>query len=190
MSQVKKRGKASKIDLLPEKLKTELDALLRNKSHTQADILAAINELIQQAGLATQKISKSGLSRYSVEMETVGQEIRAMRESTEMWVAQFGAKPTGETTQLLLEMLKTQHFKLLMEANSDPDKLLDAKTINSLALALNRLENAAMLNMKREKEVRKAFAEELAEEVDSTAKQAGLTKEGANLIKQQILGLA
>jgi hypothetical protein len=77
-----------------------------------------------------------------------------------------------------------------MEANSDPDKLLDAKTINSLALALNRLENAAMLNMKREKEVRKAFAEELAEEVDSTAKQAGLTKEGANLIKQQILGLA
>jgi hypothetical protein len=190
MSQVKKRGKASKIDLLPEKLKTELDALLRDKSHTQGDILAAINELIEQAGLAEQKISKSGLSRYSVEMETVGKEIRAMRESTEMWVAQFGAKPTGETTQLLLEMLKTQHFKLLMEANSDPDKLLDAKTINSLALALNRLENAAMLNMKREKEVRKAFAEELAEEVDSTAKQAGLTKEGANLIKQQILGLA
>jgi|TARA_B110000211_G_scaffold54451_2_gene60394 hypothetical protein len=190
MSNVKKRGKASKIDLLPPKLKTELDTLLRDKSHTQADILNAINELIEQAGLAEQKISKSGLSRYSVEMETVGQEIRAMRESTEMWVAQFGSKPTGETTQLLLEMLKTQHFKLLMNANADPENLLDAKTINTLALTLKRLEDAAMSNMKREKEVRKAFAEELANEVDVTAKQAGLTTEGANLIKQQILGLA
>jgi hypothetical protein len=95
-------------------------------------------------------------------METVGQEIRAMRESTEMWIAQFGDMPTGETTQLLLEMLKTQHFRLLMEANSDPEKLLDAKTINSLALALNRLENAAMLNMKKEKQIRQAYAEEAA----------------------------
>jgi hypothetical protein len=189
MSNVKKRGKASKIDLLPEPLKKELDALLRDKSHTQADILAAINELIEQAGLAEQKISKSGLSRYSVEMETVGHEIRAMRESTEMWVAQFGSKPTGETTQLLLEMLKTQHFKLLMEANSDPDKLLDAKTINSLALALNRLENAASLNMKREKEIKKAFAEEITDAIDKSAIQAGLTSDGASLIKKEILGL-
>ncbi|WP_085299264.1 DUF3486 family protein [Cognaticolwellia mytili] len=162
MSNIKKRGKASKIDLLPPKLKVELDALLRDKSHTQADILNAINERIEQAGLTKQKISKSGLSRYSTEMETVGQEIRAMRESTEMWIAQFGSKPTGETTQLLLEMLKTQHFKLLMNANADPDNLLDAKTINTLALTLKRLEDAAMSNMKKEKQIRQAYAEEAA----------------------------
>jgi len=189
MSNVKKRGKASKIDLLPPKLKTELDALLRNKSHTQADILSAINELIEQAGLAEQKISKSGLSRYSVEMETVGQEIRAMRESTEMWVAQFGSKPTGETTQLLLEMLKTQHFKLLMNANSDPDNLLDAKTINTLALTLKRLEDAASVNMKREKEVRAAFAEEAVVELDKQAKQLGVTAEGDKRFRDVLMGL-
>jgi len=186
----KKRGKASKIDLLPESLKKELDTLLRDKNYTQADILTAINELIANAGLNDHKISKSGLSRYSVEMETVGQEIRAMRESTQMWIAQFGEKPTGETTQLLLEMLKTQHFKLLMQANADPDALLDANTINTLALSLNRLENTAMTNLKREKQIRQAFAEEAATLVEEAVTQAGLTSAGADAIKREILGLA
>ncbi|GLX86361.1 hypothetical protein tloyanaT_26140 [Thalassotalea loyana] len=191
MTDKKKRGKASKIDLLPEPLKKELDSLLRNKQYSQAQILEAINQRISDAGLPdNDKISKSGLSRYSVEMETVGQEIRAMRESTEMWIAQFGDKPTGETSKLLLEMLRTQHFKLLMQANADPDIVLDPKTINTLALALNRLESASMLSLKHEKEIRKGFAEEAATEAEEAAIAAGLTSEAAQTIKAQILGIA
>ncbi|REL32527.1 DUF3486 family protein [Thalassotalea euphylliae] len=189
-NQPKKRGKASKIDLLPEALKKELDALLRDKSYSQADILAAINERISEQGLGDEKkISRSGLSRYSMEMEAVGAEVRAMREATEAWVAQFGEKPTGETAQLLLEMLRTQHFKLLMQANADPDMVLDAKTINALALALQRLESAAMLTMKREKEIKKAFAEEAAEEIEKTALMQGATAEGAKLFRETLLGM-
>jgi hypothetical protein len=44
--------------------------------------------------------------------------------------------------------------------------------------------------MEKAKEIKKAFAEEAAGAIDKTAKQAGLTREGATLIKQQILGLA
>jgi hypothetical protein len=191
MTKRKTRGKRSKVDLLPSAIKTKLDLLLRDNKMTQIEILAIVNALIDEAGLTDdKKLSPAGVNRYASKMETVGQEIRNMRESTEMWVAQFGSKPTGETTQLLLEMLKTQHFNLLREATIDPDKCLDAKTINSLALALNRLENAAMLNLKREKEIRKAFADEAAAKISETAKNIGVSAEGAEAFKNVLLELA
>ncbi len=191
MTDRKTRGKRSKVDLLPTAIKAELDLLLRDNKMTQIEILTIVNELIDEAGLSEdKKLSPAGVNRYASKMETIGADIKAAREMSEIWVAKLGTKPTGDVSQLLMEMLRTQSFRLLVKANEKPDEVLDPKTIGELALGIQRIEKAAMLNMQKEKEVRKAFAEELAEEVDSTAKQAGLTSEGANLIKQQILGLA
>lgn len=191
MTERKKRGKPSKIDLLPAVLKAELDALLRDGKNNQKDIVAAINQRIEAQGLDDElKLSASGVNRYSTKMETIGNDIRQAREITEMWVAKLGTKPTGEVSQLLMEMLRTQLFKLLVKANDNPDDVLDPKTINDLALGIQRLEQASMINMKREKEIRKAFAEEAAAQVEGIAAQVGLTSEGADLIKQQILGIA
>ena len=191
MTERKKRGKSSKIDLLPPQLKAELDALLRDGKNNQKDIVAAINQRIEAQGLGDElKLSASGVNRYSTKMETIGNDIRQAREITEMWVAKLGTKPTGEVSQLLMEMLRTQLFKLLVKANDNPDDVLDPKTINDLALGIQRLEQASMINMKREKEIRKAFAEEAAAQVEDIAAQVGLTSEGADLIKQQILGIA
>ncbi len=191
MTDRRKRGKPSKIDLLPEQIKSALDALLRDKNLTQTAILEKVNKLIADAGLSEdEQLSKSGLNRYSTQMETIGADIRQAREMAEIWVGKLGAKPTGEVTQLLLEMLKTQQFRLLINANSDPDEIMDPKAMSNLALSLQRVEQASMLNMKKEKEIRKAYAEEMAEEIDKTAVQAGLTSEGASIIKKQILGLA
>ncbi|WP_336845219.1 phage protein Gp27 family protein, partial [Providencia rettgeri] len=73
MTDKKTRGRPSKIDLLPEAIRDQLHALLRDKRHTQEDIRAAVNELIDEAGLPDElKISRTGLNRYASRMETLG----------------------------------------------------------------------------------------------------------------------
>ncbi|GGA95851.1 DUF3486 family protein [Agarivorans gilvus] len=189
MAERKTRGKPSKVDSLPDHIKDYLHELLRSGS-TQAEILTLVNTAIDQAGLPDDdKLSRSGLNRYASRMETIGGEIREMREMTEVWVAKLGSKPTGEATQLLLEILKSAHFKLLMKTAEDPDEVLDPKTLSNLALSIGRLEKAAMLSTQREKELRKAFAEEAASAAENAATEAGLTKAGVAQIKQQILGI-
>ena len=191
MKDRKKRGKPSKIDLLPNAIKSKLDELLRNNKMQQKDILQAVNALISDAGLGDKlKLSASGVNRYSTQMETIGHDIRQAREMAEIWVAKLGTDPSGDVSKLLMEMLRTQSFRLLVKANDNPDDVLDPKTIGELALGIQRIEKASILNMEREKEIKKAFADAAADTIDKTAKQAGLTSEGATLIKQQILGLA
>jgi hypothetical protein len=190
MAERKKRGKVSKIDLLPGDIKGKLDELLRNGKMKQKDILREVNLLIEAAGLSENvKLSQSGVNRYSTQMETIGADIRQAREMSEIWVAKLGSKPTGEVSQLLMEMLRSQFFKLMIKANDNPDDVLDPKTIGNLALSIQRLEKAAMINLEKEKQIRKNYAEELAEQLDENAAQIGLTSEGAAKIKAQILGI-
>jgi len=166
MTTRKKRGKPSKIDLLPDTIKTELNALLRDGKLTQKAIVAKVNQLIAESGLDDSiKVSASGVNRYSTQMETIGHDIRQAREMAELWVAKLGNKPTGEVSQLLMEMLRTQSFKLLVKANDDPNEVLDPKTIGELALSIQRLERAALLSIEKEKQIRQAFAEEAANAV-------------------------
>lgn len=190
MSDRKKRGKRSKVDLLPQPIKSKLDELLRDNKHSQKDILELVNLLIDDAGLSEeQKLSAAGVNRYATQMETIGHDIRQARDMAEIWVAKLGTKPTGDVSQLLMEMLRTQSFRLLVKANETPDDVLDPKTIGELALGIQRIEKASILNMEREKEIKKAFASAAAEQIDEAAIQVGLTTEGAELIKNKILGI-
>ena len=183
------RGKRSKIDLLPDDVKALLDKMLRDAKHSQVEILESVNAFIEDNGYADAiKPSKSGINRYSSKMEQVGKNLREMREISQVWVAQLGDKPTGEVTKLVLEMGRAQLFKAMM--NSDGDKEVDVNMIKDVMLACQRLEQTAMLSHKREKEIRKAFAEEAANAVDKAVKSAGLTKDAADQIKAEILGIA
>ncbi|MDO6488243.1 DUF3486 family protein [Colwellia sp. 6_MG-2023] len=190
MKDRKKRGKPSKIDLLPSAIKSKLDELLRNNKLQQKDILHAVNTLIDEAGLSEElKLSASGVNRYSTQMETIGHDIRQARQMAEIWVAKLGTEPTGDVSKLLMEMLRTQSFRLLVKANENPDDVLDPKTIGELALGIQRIEKASILNLEREKEIKKAFADAAADQIDEAAIQLGLTTDGAELIKQKILGI-
>jgi len=187
MAERKTRGKRSKIDLLPTAIKAELDLLLRDNKMTQKDILNIVNALIDEAGLSDDiKLSPAGVNRYASKMETIGADIKAAREMSEMWVAKLGTKPTGDVTMLLMEMLRSQYFKLMVKANDNPDEVLDPKTIGNLALSIQRLERAALLSIEKEKQIKKAFAEEVESNVTDTAKKAGLSSQNISLLRQAI----
>ncbi|POT25332.1 hypothetical protein C3433_18085 [Citrobacter freundii] len=185
------RGRLSKIDLLPNTIREQLHQMLREKRHTQEEIRAAINELIDNHDLPDEmQLSRTGLNRYAVRMEQVGAKIRASREMAEIWAAKLGTAPTSDVGKLLMEFVKTLAFETSMSLAEQEGTTVEPKALGQLALVAQRLEAAAMTSHKREKEIRKAFAEELAKKTDELAKRAGLTGDSAALIKREILGLA
>ncbi|HEI8930989.1 TPA: DUF3486 family protein [Citrobacter freundii] len=185
------RGRLSKIDLLPDTIREQLHQMLREKRHTQEEIRAAINELIDNHDLPDEmQLSRTGLNRYAVRMEQVGAKIRASREMAEIWAAKLGTAPTSDVGKLLMEFVKTLAFETSMSLAEKEGTTVEPKALGQLALVAQRLEAAAMTSHKREKEIRKAFAEELAKKTDELAKRAGLTGDSAALIKREILGLA
>ena len=189
------RGRPSKVDLLPENIRTQLHEMLRQKSITQQEILDSINDLIGEEGLPDAlKLSRSGLNRYATQVEQVGASLRQMREATAALTAQLGDKPTGEVTKLILEMGRGQLFKLFMAQTkaqaADPDAQVDVGMLKEAMLAAQRLESTAMQSHKREKEIRQAFAEEVAAKTEQIVTQAGLTQDTAAQIRREILGIA
>lgn len=194
MSEKVRRTKPSKVDLLPEKIQKRLAEMLRDKKFSQSEILTTVNQLVLDAGLTEEAtISRSGLSRHAQKAEAIGKRLRELRESTKALTAELGDKPTGDTTKLILEMGRSMLFKAMQQKMLNPDDdddEVDIGMIKNTMLAAQRLESTAMNAHKREKEIRKAFAEEAAQAAEEVAVQAGLTAEGATLIKKQILGIA
>ncbi len=187
----KTRGRASKVDLLPEPIRNQLHAMLRDPAIPQSDILDAVNDLIDEAGLDEgMRLSRSGLNRYATQVEQVGAHLRELREMTGALTAQLGDKPMGETTKLILELGRSQLFKAMMNQVQNPDEAVDVDMLKNAMLAAQRLESTAMQSHKREKEIRQAFAEEVAAKTEQIVTQAGLTKDTAAQIRREILGIA
>ena len=186
------RGRASKVDLLPENVRKTLHEMLRDKAVPQAQILDEINALIDDAGLPEDmRLSRSGLNRYASSVEQVGHSMRQLREATSQLTADLGDKPMGDTTKLILEMARGQFFKLFMAQTNDPNTPVDVDMIKNAMLAAQRLESTAMSSHKREKEIRLAFAEEAANAVSEELRgQDGMSEELEQRIKNVLLGKA
>lgn len=185
------RGRSSKVDKLPEDIRTRLHTMLRDKQITQTEILDEINALIDDANLPEElKLSRSGLNRYATKIESVGAHLRDLREMTSALTAELGDKPMGETTKLILEMGRSQLFRAMMQSVENPEESVDIDMLKNAMLAAQRLESTAMQSHKREKEIRQAFAEKAATEAEKVIKQAGLSEETAVQIRRKILGLA
>ena len=183
------RGRRSKVDLLPDDIRKRLDAGLRDGSITQAELLEEVNALIKAAGLPeAQQLSRAGINRYATKMEAVGKSLREMREITQVWTAELGDKPTGEVTKLILEMARSQLFKALLNEDGEA---ADVGMIKDAMLAVQRLESAAMASHKREKEIRKLFAEEAANAVtDELRGEDGMSEQLEDRIRGILLGKA
>ncbi|HHR4052787.1 TPA: DUF3486 family protein [Salmonella enterica] len=162
------RGRVKKADLLPDSIRKPLLEMLREKRFTQVQIREEVNRLIEEAGLPDEmKLSRGAVWRLASENEEVARDLRDLREQTKAMVAELGDKPTGDTTTLILEMTRSLLFRKLRAARRDleDDGEIDIGLLKNIMLAVQRLESAAERSMKREKEIRAAFAEEMAKAV-------------------------
>lgn len=190
MTEKKTRGRRSKVQLLPDEIKQALHEMLRDGQLEQQEILLIVNQQIKAAGLEEDAVlSRSGLNRYATRMEIVGARIRQSREAAEAWTAQLGDKPITETSQLLQEIVRTLAFDATLDIATSKETI-DPKVLSQLALVSQRVEQAASASHKREKEIRKEFAAQAADAAETVAKSQGLTREGVEKIKAEILGIA
>ncbi|HDT2167838.1 TPA: DUF3486 family protein [Escherichia coli] len=184
------RGRLSKVDLLPDSIREQLHQMLRERRHTQEEIREAINALIDEHNLPEEmQLSRTGLNRYAIRMEKVGAKIRASREMAEVWAAKLGSAPTSDVGKLLMEFVKTLAFETSMSMAED-DKPVAPKALGQLALVAQRLEAAAMTSHKREKAIRDAFAQEMAEKTEELVRTGGLSGGAADTIKRELLGIS
>ncbi|EJV8546944.1 DUF3486 family protein [Salmonella enterica] len=188
------RGRVKKADLLPDSIRKPLLEMLREKRFTQVQVREEINRLIEEAGLPDEmKLSRGAVWRLASENEEVARDLRDLREQTKAMVAELGDKPTGDTTTLILEMTRSLLFRKLRAARRDleDDGEIDIGLLKNIMLAVQRLESAAERSMKREKEIRAAFAEEMASAItDELRGTDGMSEELEVRIRDVLLGKA
>lgn len=188
------RGRVKKADLLPDSIRKPLLEMLREKRFTQVQVREEINRLIEEAGLPDEmKLSRGAVWRLASENEEVARDLRDLREQTKAMVAELGDKPTGDTTALILEMTRSLLFRKLRAARRDleDDGEIDIGLLKNIMLAVQRLESAAERSMKREKEIRAAFAEEMASAVtDELRGTDGMSEQLEARIRDVLLGKA
>ncbi|ECD9475915.1 DUF3486 family protein [Salmonella enterica subsp. houtenae] len=188
------RGRVKKADLLPDSIRKPLLEMLREKRFTQVQIREEINRLIEEAGLPEElKLSRGAVWRLASENEEVARDLRDLREQTKAMVAELGDKPTGDTTTLILEMTRSLLFRKLRAARRDleDDGEIDIGLLKNIMLAVQRLESAAERSIKREKEIRAAFAEEMANAVTEELRGTdGMSEQLEARIKGVLLGKA
>ncbi|EDR2522073.1 DUF3486 family protein [Salmonella enterica subsp. enterica serovar Java] len=188
------RGRVKKADLLPDSIRKPLLEMLREKRLTQVQVREEINRLIEEAGLPEDmKLSRGAVWRLASENEEVARDLRDLREQTKAMVAELGDKPTGDTTALILEMTRSLLFRKLRAARRDleDDSEIDIGLLKNTMLAIQRLESAAERSMKREKEIRAAYAEEAANAVTEELRGTdGMSEELEASIRRILLGKA
>lgn len=182
----------STIDRLPADIRTKLQALLQDPRITQLEVTTRINELLEAEG-HPERVSKSGVNRYAVEMAEVGEELRQSREIADMWIAKLGATPQGNVGMLAIEIIRTMSFELAMiirrgglDAESAPDTI---KMVKELALTCMRLEKSASDNVKREQEIRRQALDDATSAMEKSAKDKGITTESIEAIRDALRNL-
>lgn len=172
-------ARRSKVTGLPTEVKAWLDANLIEGNFSGYDALAS-----ELAGRGYQ-ISKSALHRYGSQFE---QRLASLKMASEQARAIVTAAPDeeGAVSEALMRLVQEKLFQVMMDFQVDPDKPLN---IASAAKAVAELSRATVNQKKWLEEVR-AKASAAADQVDQVVKQAGLSAEAADMIRQQILGIA
>lgn len=183
----------STIDMLPADIKATLQQLLQDPRMTQLEVTAQINALLAAEG-HDDRVTKSSVNRYAVKMSEVGEKLRQSRDVAEMYISKVGAAPQGQMGLLINEILRTLAFDLSLKIQdadlADPETLSSTiDQVKALALATQRLEQSATINVKRAAEIRKQAINDVAEVVEKAAVQQGMNSEQAAFWRQQVLGV-
>ena len=163
----------SSIDGLPEKAREALHAWLRDPGITQKEAAERTNALLEELGLP-QRVTHQSVNRYDLRMRKVGEKLRQSRQVSDQWIAKLGSAPGGKLGHLVTEMLRTLAFDLTLQLQ---DLKLDAETLpgvvgaaGRISLMAQRLERSSEISERRERQLKREAAEEMAAQVTKEAK--------------------
>jgi len=175
-------GRQSTVSALPKALVQACNGLIRD-GHTIGDILAALHALGAD-------VSRSAVGRYVKSARESMERYRQAQEAAKVWVDKFGAEPDGDVGRLLPEMLRAVAYRTLDSLN-ESDKPAKTSDVMLLSKALRDMAGTAKTGIEVEKQLRAIRAElkAAANDVEAQARQAGLSADTVQQIKQRILGV-
>ncbi|HEU4601566.1 MAG TPA: DUF3486 family protein [Steroidobacteraceae bacterium] len=168
----------SKIEQLPDAVRTELDSRLIQSGFSGYRDLA---EWLTSQGF---EIKKSALQTYGARFED---RISALKLATDQARAIVAESPDdeGAMSEALMRLVQEKLFSVLLEIEIDPAKI----NLNSLARSIAELGRASVTQKKYAQEVRER-AQAAAETAEKIAKRGGLSSASVNEIRSAILGIA
>ena len=158
-------SRPSSILRLPAEAREALDAWLRDPAITRTEATKRTNALLAELGISM-RVSRPAVNRYNLRLRAVGEKLRQSRQVAEAWVARLGSAPEGRLGPLIIEMLRTLAFDLALRLQ---DSELDAETLpgvvaaaSKVTLMAERLERTSEISARRERQLKREAAEELA----------------------------
>lgn len=168
----------SQISQLPEELRKRLEQMLIANNFSDYDGLA---QWLLEQGF---EIHRSSVYRFGAQFE---ERVRALKASTEQARAIVSASPDddGAMNEALMRLTQQMSFDLLMELQIDPKSIDFPKLVRAIS-DMNR-SSVALKKYRDEVRERVALA---AKAVGDVAKRRGMSKEAADEIRREILGIA
>lgn len=167
----------SKIDLLPEEVRAELDARLIRSGFSGYRDLA---DWLTGQGF---EIKKSALQSYGAQFED---RIGALKLATEQARAIVAESPDdeGAMSEALMRLVQEKLFGVLLEMEVDPKKI----NLAGMARSIAELGRASVTQKKYAQEVRER-ARAAADAASRIAKRGGLSADAVTEIRSAILGI-
>lgn len=167
----------SKVGLLPDDVRQELEQRLISRGFGDYEALSA---WLAEQGF---EISKSALHRFG---QTFEERCGALRVATQQAKAIVESTPDdeGAMSEALMRLMQERLFTVLLEMEVDPSKV----NIGAVAKALAPIARASIALKKYASEVRER-ARAAAAQVDELVRTGGLDADGAQKIREAILGI-
>lgn len=169
----------STIEKLPQEVREALDEWLRDRTITQAEATRRTNAMLEELGLP-QRITRGALNRYAARMTLVGEKMRQSREIAEAWIAKLGSAPGGKLAHLVTEMLRSLAFDIALQLeNADLNSESLPGVINAatkVSLLAQRLERTSEMSARRERQLKREAAEDLAAKVSKKQDAGGAVR--------------
>ena len=188
------RGRLSSFDLLPteaEGIVAWAAAELSDREKTQTDIYAEFVGKCEalmaehRGELEFDIPAFSSFNRYSIRQARLSKRLTETREIVAVLAQKHDAKASDDLTIIAGEMIKSVVLHML----GDGADGVAPKELKALADAFRAAQAAQNMSSDRRAKEDAKLAERVTEAVDTVAKAAGMTKETAEKIKSEILGV-
>jgi len=188
------RGRLSSFDLLPteaEGIVAWAAAELADREKTQTDIYAEFVGKCEalmaehRGELEFDIPAFSSFNRYSIRQARLSKRLTETREIVAVLAQKHDAKASDDLTIIAGEMIKSVVLHML----GDGADGVAPKELKALADAFRAAQAAQNMSSDRRAKEDAKLAERVTEAVDTVAKAAGMTKETAEKIKSEILGV-
>lgn len=180
----------SKIAQLPEDVRAWLHSAIVGRAFGDiVGLTEELNAMLREAGIATY-VGKSAVGAESLKVKRAQEAIKATTEATRL-IAETSRDDGDTRSEATIALIQSDVFELLLqvrEAEDEVDPIDRLKVLTKVAQSMSEMSRARVNQAKWRAEV-DARVRAAAEKVDKLVRKGGLSKDTADEIRANILGI-